>query len=322
VGVRPPLASGSISLRLYAHGELPAERIVGELRAQAGLAEQAGFDGVMTSEHHAGFAGYLPNPLQVASWLLESTTESWAAACPILLTLRPAALVAEEAAWLAASFPGRVGLGVAAGSLTSDFEIMGLSTDGLAGRFATALSTVAALLGGEGTGALTMDPAISRCAEHPVPVVSAAMSGVAVRRAARLGVGVLADSLSTPVRVRQLTDAYRRAGGDRTCVLIRRACVGEPPRSHIDDQVRRYRGYAEPGAQEHWQGDQLVASPEPAAVAEELAAVAARAGADALNLRVHVPGVSPNEVRDQIVAMGEVVTQLRRCWQPPAPARR
>ena len=67
-----PFAPGSISLRLYPHGDLPALRIVEVLREQAAAAAHHGFDGVMTSEHHGGFAGYLPNPLQVAGWLLEA----------------------------------------------------------------------------------------------------------------------------------------------------------------------------------------------------------------------------------------------------------
>ena len=105
---------GSVSLRLYPHLELAAPEIVEELRAQAVLAAEHGFAGVMTSEHHGGFGGYLPNPLQLAGWLLEAMPRGWAAPCPLLLPLRPAALVAEETAWLAARFPDRVGLGVAA----------------------------------------------------------------------------------------------------------------------------------------------------------------------------------------------------------------
>ena len=81
------------------------------MRAQAVLGREAGFDGVMTSEHHGGFGGYLPNPLQLTGFLLDAMPGGWAAACPLLLPLRPAALVIEEAAWLAARFPGRVGLG-------------------------------------------------------------------------------------------------------------------------------------------------------------------------------------------------------------------
>ena len=112
-----PFAPGSVSLRLYPHNDLPAPAIVDELRAQAALAAEHGFDGVMTSEHHGGFHGYLPNPLQAAGWCLEAMDHGWAAPCPLLLPLRPPALVAEEIAWLAARFPGRVGLGVASGAL-------------------------------------------------------------------------------------------------------------------------------------------------------------------------------------------------------------
>src|SRR5205807_8791427 len=107
-----------------------------------------------------------------------------AAPCPLLLTLRPAAMVAEEIAWLAARFPGRVGLGVAAGALRDDFDIMGVAMDGLTARFAAGLETVAAMLGGRDGGPIAGDPAIGRCVDHPVPVLSAAMGFTAVRRAA------------------------------------------------------------------------------------------------------------------------------------------
>jgi alkanesulfonate monooxygenase SsuD/methylene tetrahydromethanopterin reductase-like flavin-dependent oxidoreductase (luciferase family) len=307
-----PLAKGSISLRLYPHGGLSAEEMVRELRDQAVLGIEAGFDGVMTSEHHGGFAGYMPNPLQAAGWLLEAMPSGWAAPCPLLLTLRPPALVAEEVAWLAARFPGRVGLGLAAGSLEADFDIMGLSQDDLTRRFADGLAAVAGALHGTDPGLLVDDPAIAHCALHPVPVLSAAMSGAAVRRAARLGVGVLFDSLSTPARIRELSDAYHEAGGNRSCVLVRRVWVGAVPTEQFDRQLDRYRSYASAGAQVHWQGEQLVADDDATALAEELASVVGRAGVDALNLRVHVPGVSPTMARDQIAATAAVVAALRR----------
>src|SRR5947207_15269797 len=108
-------APGSVSLRLYPHNDFKAPQIVDAMRTQARLAAEHGFDGVMTSEHHGGFAGYLPNPLQLAGFLLDAMPRGWAAPCPLLLPLRPGALVAEETAWLAARFPTRVRLGVAAG---------------------------------------------------------------------------------------------------------------------------------------------------------------------------------------------------------------
>ena len=148
-----PFAPGSVSFRSYPHNDLDAPAIIAELRAQAALAIAHGFDGVMTSEHHGGFAGYLPNPLQLAGFLLDAMPEGWAAPCPLLLPLRPAALVAEETAWLDARFPGRVGIGVAAGALPVDFEIMDTTMDDLAGRFGTGAN------GGEGSARATCSAA-------------------------------------------------------------------------------------------------------------------------------------------------------------------
>ncbi|HVC68861.1 MAG TPA: LLM class flavin-dependent oxidoreductase [Acidimicrobiales bacterium] len=309
--VLPPLSTGSISLRLYPHTGLGADAVVDELLTQGRLASEAGFDGVMTSEHHAGFAGYMPNPLQAAGWLLEAMSTGWAAPCPLLLTLRPPALVAEEVAWLAARHPGRVGLGMAAGSLVSDFEIMGLTKENLTERFAAGLALLAGALGGDDPGPLASDPAIERCRTHPVPMASAAMSLAAVRRAANHHMGIVFDSLSTPDRVRLLVDAYRQMGGDRACILIRRAWVGSPPTDQMSRQVEIYRGYAHPGAQAHWTSDELVTGADAHTVAEGLYEVMARAGADACNLRVHAPGIEPGQVRNQIVALTDVVGRLR-----------
>jgi alkanesulfonate monooxygenase SsuD/methylene tetrahydromethanopterin reductase-like flavin-dependent oxidoreductase (luciferase family) len=308
----PPLAAGSISLRLYPHEGLDATATVDELRAQAALGAGHGFDGVMTSEHHGGFGGYLPNPLQVAGWLLDAMPAGWAAPCPILLPLRPPALVVEEIAWLAARFPGRVGIGVAAGALEDDFAVMDAPMDGLAARFAAGLEVLAAALAGRATGILAGDRAVAACAEHPVPVVSAAMGFTAVRRAARVGAGLLFDSLTAPARCGELVDAYRDAGGTGPCILIRRAWVGPPPRGAIDRQVDVYRSYSSSAAMSHWEGDELASSTDPDEVSGRLAAQVETARCDALNVRVHVPGVSPADAREQIAALGaQVLPRVR-----------
>jgi alkanesulfonate monooxygenase SsuD/methylene tetrahydromethanopterin reductase-like flavin-dependent oxidoreductase (luciferase family) len=223
------------------------------------------------------------------------------------------ALVAEEVAWLAARFPERVGVGVAAGALARDFEIMGAAQHDLAARFATSLDELAGLLGGTRPGRLAEDAAVARCRLHPVPLVSAAIGLTAARRAAGCGVGIVLDSLSTVERCRQLTAAYRQAGGTGPCILIRRAWLGAPPRDRLDRQVDVYRGYASTSAQSHWSGDQLVGGTDAAVVADRLAEAAHQAGADTLNLRIHVPGVAPPEAREQIVRLGdEVLPRLRQ----------
>jgi alkanesulfonate monooxygenase SsuD/methylene tetrahydromethanopterin reductase-like flavin-dependent oxidoreductase (luciferase family) len=310
-----------VSVRLYPHSDLAPPHLVAELTRQAALAAEHGFDGVMTSEHHGGFAGYLPNPLQAVGWCLEAMPRGWAAPCPLLLPLRRTALVAEEVAWLAARFPGRVGVGVAAGALPADFEVIGVDMDDLAERFHTSLAALAAALRGAATGVLAGDPAVAACGEQPIPLVSAAMGFTAVRRAADLGAGILFDSLSTPARCAELTDAYREAEGPGPCILIRRAWLGEPPRARLDEQLDRYRSYTPPSAQAHWGDDQLAAAADAASVAERLAEVAATVGADALNLRVHVPGVAPALAREQIAGLGDdVVPALRAALAARVPS--
>lgn len=306
------LAPGCISMRLYPHNEQDAPAIVDELRAQASLAVESGFDGVMTSEHHGGFAGYLPNPLQVCGWLLGAMPDGWAAPCPMLLPLRPVALLAEEVAWLAARFPGRVAIGVAPGALQLDFDVMEVPFDENMTRFRAALPRLAAMLGGRELGDLADDRALQACADAPVPVVSTAMSEPAVRRAARAGAGILFDGATAPERLGQLSREYADAGGRGRRVLIRRVWLGDPPRDAFDRQLEVYRSYSPAAAQQHWRDNGFLCRDDAATLADDLAVAMRDARADALNLRVHVPGVSPAAARDQISRLGDEAVPLVR----------
>jgi alkanesulfonate monooxygenase SsuD/methylene tetrahydromethanopterin reductase-like flavin-dependent oxidoreductase (luciferase family) len=308
-----PFAPGSVSIRLYPHDGLSAPEMVSELCAQAGLALGSGFDGVMTSEHHGGFAGYLPNPLQMVAFILDDHPTGWAAASPLLLPLRPAALVAEETAWLAARHPGRVGLGVAAGALALDFEAMGIDRSSAPARFAAQLPRVVAMLSGRDLGPLAGDPALARCADHPVPVLSAAVSPTAARRAASVGAGLLMEGMSDVDRLARLTSAYDGSGGSASKVLIRRVWLGDVRRDLVDRQRQAYDGVTgDPAA---FGVDQTVSSTDPVRLAELLSGVARRAGATSLDLRVHLPGMAPESVRRQIRVLGaEVVPRLKSGW--------
>ncbi len=308
---------GSVSLRLYPHNELRPSEVVAQLCGQAALAETAGFAGIMLSEHHGGFPGYLPNPLQTAGFILEDCPHLWAAACPILLPLRPTALVAEEVAWLAARHPGRVGLGVAAGSLPSDFEVMGVPASTSATSFKAGLPRIVDLLRGRGLGPLGQDPALRAGAAAPVPVLSAAMSPAAARRAARCGAGILMEGMSAPRSLARLTAAYHEAGGSATTVLVRRVWLGDLPSELVDRQRKVYDTYAARGPATFGE-DQTVTATDPARLARLLEVAARESGADALNLRVHLPGASPPAVRDQIARLGREVLPLLRL-QPPVP---
>jgi hypothetical protein len=90
---------------------------------------------------------------------------------------------------------------------------------------------------------------------------------------------------------------------------VRRAWVGEPPVEEVARQLEIYRSYAPPGAQEHWSSGAdhvgMVVSTDRAEVAGRLRAFLSETGCDVLNVRVHVAGLEPAAVREQIRAMGD-----------------
>ncbi|MDQ1361253.1 MAG: hypothetical protein QOJ44_1630 [Acidimicrobiaceae bacterium] len=301
-------------MRLYPHNELGAAEVIRELCAQAGLALANGFDGIMTSEHHGGFAGYLCNPLQMTSFILEDHEQGWAAPCPMVLPLRPTAQVAEEVAWLNARHPGRVGLGVCAGALPLDFEAMEVPLSEAVPRFKAALPEVIDMLSGRNLRGLEGDQALRLGANTPIPVLSAAASTAAARRAARCGAGILMEGMSTVERLASFCAAYDEAGGTQTKMLIRRVWLGEPLTELVEKQRRVYQSYSSGS----FAADQTLTGTDPASMAEALHRTMADVGADAINLRIHLPGINPDNARRQIVALAEdVVPLLRQLLQSP-----
>jgi alkanesulfonate monooxygenase SsuD/methylene tetrahydromethanopterin reductase-like flavin-dependent oxidoreductase (luciferase family) len=307
-----PLAPGSISLRVYPADLAPGE-VVDDLRTQARLAEEGGFDGAMTSEHHGGFPNYLPNPLLAATWLLESTERMWAAPCPLVLPLRPVTQIVEDLAWTHHRFPGRVGVGVCAGALPVDFEMADVPFEEMFPRYRRALAELADALAGRASGPLAAEPGVAALRAGEIPVVAAVQADKTVRRAATIGVGVLFDSLQTIERTRALADAYLDAGGSGPRVLIRRAWIGPPPTDNMAAQMDRYRGYAPQRAMAAWgDDDALVAGVDGAEVAERLHDVMVRTGCDVINVRVFLAGLTPAQIHDQIRRHGEETLPVLR----------
>jgi hypothetical protein len=86
----------------------------------------------------------------------------------------------------------------------------------------------------------------------------------------------------------------------------------------VDSQRAVYESYAAQASS--FGEDQTIASDEPDEMAERLAATVTEVGADALNLRVQLPGMSPGQVREQIGRIGStVIPSLKKIW--PAPER-
>jgi alkanesulfonate monooxygenase SsuD/methylene tetrahydromethanopterin reductase-like flavin-dependent oxidoreductase (luciferase family) len=310
---------GTISLRLYPHDASPAD-VVRILARQATVAVDNGFDGVLVSEGH-GVRTNVPNPLQVAGWLLEAMPAGWAAPCPLLLPLRPALIVAEEVAWLGARFPGRVGIGVAVGGHRDQFEALGQSFDGRVDRFRAELPLLVDALT-RGAGPLAGDAAVAHCHEHPIPVVSAALSPAAVDRAVHAGAGIVGDSLSTPERTRALLARYTAGGGTGPRVVIRRVWIGARPLAREAEQLAWYRSAAPASAMKFWgDADQTIVEPTGEVVAARLLELLDDVSSPeppALNLRVHVAGLAPEVVEEQVVRLGEEVLPRLRAHQPAA----
>lgn len=310
-----PLAIGSISMRIYPHDLLAREQL-DEARLQARLAVEAGFDGVMLAEHHCGFPGYFPNPQQIGGFLLAAMPHGWMASAPMLLPMLPYGIYAEQLAWLQAAYPGRVGAGFASGAFPDDFAIVGVPFDEITPRFKDALPKVVAALRGADPTVLGGDRALQACAASPIPLVAAAQSLPAVRRAAGLGIGILYDSLQTNDHSRKLSDAYDEAGGAAAKILIRRVWIGDPPEENAAAQMQAFRSVASDRVAKNWgDEDQLVHGRDGQEAAEKLVAVMRDSHVNAVNVRVHLKGLAPAQVRAQIERHGtEFLPHFRALW--------
>jgi alkanesulfonate monooxygenase SsuD/methylene tetrahydromethanopterin reductase-like flavin-dependent oxidoreductase (luciferase family) len=300
-------ARGSVSFRLYPHQLSPAA-MIDEMQAQAVLAEASGFDGVMISERHGGIAGNVPNPIQVAGWVAGAMERAWVAPAPVLALFRNPALIVEEIAWLAARYPDRVGVGLGTGGGHElDFDMYDVSRDELAARYEPVLAFVTEHLQGRADDDLSHDHAVARCRDSPVPVISAALSRTAARRAARCGCGTMGNSLVALERDRELVSEYQLAGGRGPEVLLRFVWLGELPAAEIEQKFAEYRRSAARTGRAFSGVGEIMVSRDPDELAERLAAALRVTGRSCLHLRVHVPGVSPLRIREQIQALGDAV---------------
>ena len=214
--------------------------------------------------------------------------------------MRPYALIAEDLAWLDAAYPGRVGAGFAAGALPVDFELAEVPFNEIVERFKQALPKVVNALRGQDVSPLGADRAIVRTADSPLPMVVAAQSPAAVRRAAALNLGVLYDSLQTAAVTARLGEVYREADGTGPRIAIRRVWIGDPPTEQMAKQMAHYRSYAPDRAMKNWDGDQLIAAPDGVETADALADFLTAADCDTVNVRIHVSGLEPAMVDEQL----------------------
>lgn len=305
-----PFAPRSIALGLSPVGE-SGRAVVTRLADEARAAEEAGFDGVTLSEHHAGFAHYLPSPLVVAAQLLPLLGRAWAAACPAILPLRRPIIVAEDLAWVNAVHPGRVGAGFVAGYQKQDFDVVGVDFETRDQAFWAGLEDIVTALGtGPDVSPIKADPAIADLAGRGIPLLAGVGGRGGVRRAARVAVGLLLTSLRTPDEAGQLVRAYTEAGGSKPAVLIRRVHVGADAVGFGASTAAWLSRSDAPS----WlnAADTALINGTPDEVASGLVSAVRASGCGALNLRLDAYTGDPSAVAGQIAALGaDVLPRVR-----------
>jgi len=157
-------------------------------------AERLGAASVWFSEHHLFSDGYLPQPLTFAAAAAARTTRVRIGTAVLLAALRPAALVAEEAAVIDQISGGRLELGIGAGYSVPEYELYNADITKRYGLTDTTVAEIRRLL----DDGIVTPPA----AQNPFPIWLGYQGPQGAKRAGRLGVGLL--SLD-----RALLDPYR-----------------------------------------------------------------------------------------------------------------
>ena len=157
-------------------------------------AEQGGLGSVWFTEHHLFADGYLPQPLTFLAAVAARTRTITIGTAVLLAALRPAPLVAEEAAVVDQISGGRLQLGIGAGYSPREYELYDRDLSKRYGLTDAAVAEIRRLLD---DGVVTPPPA-----QRPFPLWLGYQGPQGARRAGRLGVGLL--SLD-----RQLLHPYR-----------------------------------------------------------------------------------------------------------------
>lgn len=209
-------------------------------------AESIGAGSVWFTEHHRFEDGYLPQPLTFAAAVAARTSRITIGTGVLLAALRPAPLVAEEAALVDQLSGGRLQLGIGAGYSAREYQLYGADISRRYGLTDAAVAEVRRLLE---EGVTTPPPA-----QRPLPLWLGYQGPQGARRAGRLGVGLL--SLD-----RRLLEPYREGlveGGHdpataRTGGLLD-IIVADDPESALERILPHYLHQANTYAEAHVAG--------------------------------------------------------------------
>lgn len=180
-----------------------------ELMEEIVFAEQLGFHGIWTTEHHGFRDGYLPAPFTFLASVAARTQTMCLDTNVLLLPLWPIRLLAEEAAVLDVLSGGRLTLGVGLGYVQHEFAAFGVDRSTRRERMEAGIQYLRAAFQGErvpdGYQGMPL-PLSPQPAQHGhLPIY---MGGTSDAGVARLADGFLAETNVDPVRT--LTDQWKR----------------------------------------------------------------------------------------------------------------
>ncbi|MFI7064797.1 LLM class flavin-dependent oxidoreductase [Kribbella sp. NPDC050124] len=197
--------------------------------AEVVVADRLGFDGVWLSEHHLTGDGMLPSPLVMAGVLAARTTRIRVGTNILVLPLHHPLQVAEDAAVVDQVSGGRMVLGVGQGYSEREFAAFGVDRR----RRGKLLEEGVQVIRDAWAGGVSPRPM------GEIPIYVAGVTAAGLRRAARLGAGVIIYC-ATPADLiarRKLLDEVV----DNPPPLI---CTGI---MHVDDDANRAWADAAPG---------------------------------------------------------------------------
>ncbi len=181
-------------------------------------AEKLGFDNIWTSEHHFIDDAYSPSLLPICAAIAAQTTRVRIGTNVLLLPLHDPIRIAEDAATVDVVSEGRFDLGVAVGYKLEEFEAFGISRRTRAGRIEEAVQV---LRGSWSPEPFSLDGkyyqykdvnVTPKPVQQPTPLWIGGFVDAAVRRAARIGDGLLAAANVVPT----FLDEWKTEGREGT----------------------------------------------------------------------------------------------------------
>ena len=191
-------------------------RIMREAIAEAQIAEKAGFDSCLFSEHHQQADCYLPNPILAAGLIGMKTEKMRVGTCISLLPLQHPVHVAEDCAIIDQITGGRMVLGVGVGYQGPDFEAFGTSAEERAKRTEEGIDIIKKAWTEERFSYQGKYYQLNNVSITPKPLQKprppiwmAAWTEVGLKRTARMTDGWLTDPLQSLGVIRRFADLYR-----------------------------------------------------------------------------------------------------------------